>query len=162
MKKKQKGFTLLETLFAAFLIGLAVVSIVIASETFTTVNGTGIDVSTAEFLIEEIKGLMAPLPLVDPETATAAFGPETGESSISDYDDLDDFDSLTISPPIDISVAVISGFSGFTQQITVQNVNASNLEQVAADHGSDFVRVTVAISKNGQQITTASWIRASK
>ncbi len=57
MKQKNRtGFTLIESLFAAMLIGLVVAAIAVSSGAATMVNGVGIDLSTAEFLIEEIAG----------------------------------------------------------------------------------------------------------
>ena len=50
--------------------------------------------------------------------------------------------------------------AGFSQQITVENVSASNFEQVVGDHTTDFVRVTVRIFQNAREISSASWLRA--
>jgi hypothetical protein len=99
------------------------------------------------------------LPVVDPETELATFGPESGET-LADYDDLDDFNSATFTPPIDAERTTLNDFSSYSQQITVQNVNASNFEQVVANHSSNFVRVTVQVYLNSRQISSASWLRA--
>ena len=123
-------------------------------------NGAGVDLSTGEFLIEEIRELTAPLPVIDPETGVDTFGAEGGESAVADFDDVDDFDTQSFSPPVDLNGTSLAAFSAFTQQITVENVSATNLDQVVGDHTSDFIRVTVTILKNGRQISSASWIRA--
>ncbi len=153
------GFTLIEAMIASILIGIAIVALMTGSGAFTMANGAGIDLSTAEFLLEEIKGLTAPLPVVDPETETAVFGAESGEV-LADYDDLDDFDGATFSPPIDVSRQPLDNFSAFSQQVTVENVNASDFTAVVGDHGSDFVRVTTTILLNGGEISSTSCIRA--
>ena len=59
------GFTLLEVLFAAMLIGLAIVALAVGSGAFTLNNAAGLDLSTAEFLIEEIRELTAPVPVIE-------------------------------------------------------------------------------------------------
>ena len=156
--KSRSGFTLIEVLIAVLLVGLSITALVMASNSFTMANSAGADLSTAEFLIEQIRELTTLLPVVDPGTTTATFGAE--EASLADYDDVDDFDSATFSPPIDASRAPLGNFTGFSQQVTAQNVSASNFETVVADHTSPFVRITVNVRQNGQMITSASWLRA--
>jgi len=154
----KKAFTLIEVLIAAVLVGLAIASLLVANSSLTRLNGTGTNLSTAEFLIEQIKELTATLPVVDPESGTDLFGKE--ETMLAEYDDLDDFDGCTFSPPIDADRHVLSNFVGFSQSITVRNVNAANFEQVVPNHSSNFVRITVTVFLNSQKLIQNSWIRA--
>ena len=162
MKKRslRAGFTLVEVLIAAVLIGFAIAALLASNSAFTSANAGGINLSTAEFLIEEIRELTACLGVVDPESETDVWGPESDEASAADYDDLDDFDGVSFSPPIDVSCAQLSDFSAFSQQVTVENVFPGQFQTVVADHGSDFVRVTVTILLNDREIDSANWIRA--
>ncbi|MHC4552237.1 MAG: type IV pilus modification PilV family protein [Planctomycetota bacterium] len=137
-KYKQNGFTLIEALFASMLIGMVIVSLVAASGAFTMVNGVGIDLSTAEFLIEEIRE----------QTASMTFA------------EMEAYDGTTHNPPVDISGAAMAEFSAFTQAITVEYVEPDDLDDVAGS-STDFVRVTVTITKNSQPVNSASWIRAN-
>jgi prepilin-type N-terminal cleavage/methylation domain-containing protein len=152
------GFSLIEVLIAILLVGIAIVSLVAANSAFTKTNGAGTDLSTAEFLIEQIRELTTLLAVVDPQSGTATFGPE--EATLAGYDDLDDFSGANFSPPISTNRTILNAFSGFSQRITVENVSASNFEQVVAHHSSPFVRVTVKVFLNSNQISSASWIRA--
>ena len=158
-KKNRKGFSLIEVLIAILLVGLAIASLVGANSAFTQSNGAGTDLSTAEFLLEQVRELTALLPVVDPLTGASTFGPETGET-LTSYDDLDDFDTTVFSPPINAERNPLNDFAAYSQQITVENVNASDFEQVVSDHGSNFVRITVKISMNSTEISSASWLRA--
>ena len=153
------GFSLVEVLIAIILVGLAVAALVGANSAMTNANGAGTDLTTAEFLIGEIAELTALLPVVDPENGVSTFGPETGEG-LADYDDLDDFSGANFSPPINTQRAAINSAAGFSQQVTVENVSASNFEQVVSNHSSDFVRVTVRIFLNSRLISSESWLRA--
>lgn len=153
------GFSLIEVLIAIILVGLAVASLMAANGVFTQANGAGTDLSTAEFLIEQIKELTALLPVIDPESETSTFGPEGGET-LGTYDDLDDFDNASFSPPINSKRTALPEVGAFTQQVTVENVNASNFQQVVGDHTSNFVRVTVRVFLNSQEISSARWLRA--
>ena len=154
----KSGFSLIEALIAVILVGLAIASLVAANSSFTKANGAGADLSTAEFIVEQIRELTVLLPVIDPQTGTSAFGPE--EASLANYDDLDDFDSANFSPPISADREILNDFAAFSQQITVENVNAANFEQVVSDHSSHFVRVTVRVLLNSREISSGSWIRA--
>jgi len=140
------------------LVGLAIASLVASNNSFTQTNKAGTDLSTAEFLVEQIRELTALLPAIDPNTGTATFGPEAGET-LANYDDLDDFDGASFYPPISADREVLNHFAGFSQQITVENVSKANFEQVVSDHGSNFVRVTVKVLLNFREIGSADWIR---
>lgn len=156
--RSKNGFTLVEILVAVVLVGLAIASLVGASLSFTKANAAGINLTTAEFLIEQIKQLTDQLAVVDPQTTTAAFGPE--EAGLATYDDLDDFSGANFSPPINAARETLADFAGYTQQITVENVDAANFDQTVANHTSDFVKVTVTVSLNSTVISSTSWIRA--
>ncbi|HEX41519.1 MAG TPA: type II secretion system protein [Phycisphaerales bacterium] len=156
--RKTHGFTLVEILVAVALVGIAFVALIASNRAFTVANGQAIDISTAEFLAEQLRELTAALPVVDPQTTTSTFGPEEG--TLAGYDDLDDFDGAVISPPIDAGRVAMSELAAFTQRITVENVSGSDFTQVVGNHTTPFVRVTVDILMNGRTITSTRWIRA--
>lgn len=137
-----RGFSLIEVLIATILVGLSIAALVVANGSFTMANGAGTDLSTAEFLVEQIREL----------------------TTLTGYDDLHDLDGAgagtVFSPPIDASRAPLNDFGVFSQRVTVENVNPSDFGQVVDDHTSDFVRITVQVLQNGREITSASWIRA--
>ena len=160
--KYKSGFSLIEVLFAVMLVGLAIASLMAANGAFTKANGAGTDLSTAEFLIGQIRELSMLLPVVEPgtpESGVDVFGPESGETLVT-YDDLNDFDGMNFSPPISAERTSLNELSAFSQKIKVENVNASDFEQVEANHSSNFVRVTVHVYLNSREISSASWLRA--
>ncbi|AQT69568.1 Tfp pilus assembly protein PilV [Anaerohalosphaera lusitana] len=159
--KNRRAFSLLEVLIAVVIISLGMVSVLAASTAFTESNASGIELSTAEFLVEEVRELTTSLSVTDPNSDDDTFGPEYYESSVADYDDLDDFDGASFSPPIDIKRNALSNYAGYTQQVTVRNVSANDFSSVQYDHSTNFVRVTVNILLGGEQITSSSWIRAN-
>ena len=155
---KPHAFTLIEVLMAIVFITLAVIALVASNAAFTRGNAAGVELSNAEFLIEQIKELTLQLPVVDPQTRTNVFGAE--ETLISAYDDLDDFNLKSYSPPIASNRQLLSSLASYRQIIYVRNVNSSNFQQVVANHSSPVVRVTVDIYHKGKKINSASWIRA--
>jgi len=159
--RKRLGFTLIEVLISTLLIGLAISALLAANGSSTRINGAGVDMTTAEFLLEQIRELTAVLPVIDPEIGTDDFGPETGESDLAHYDDIDDFNSVApLCPPIDATRASLDAFDSFSQQISVENVSANDFSLSVDDHTSPFVRVTVSVRQNGIEVCNASWIRA--
>jgi len=155
---KRQAFTLAEVLVAVILIGLAIASLVASNISFTKANGAATNLSTAEFLLEQIKELTTTLPVIDPDTGAATFGAE--EATLAEYDDLDDFDGKMFSPPIKTDRTLLTDFTGFTQQVTVENVSPANFQQVVADGTSNFVRVSATVLLNAKPICSSSWIRA--
>ncbi|MBN2455592.1 MAG: type II secretion system protein [Sedimentisphaerales bacterium] len=133
-----KGFSLIEALIAVLLVGLAIASLMAANSALTKANAAGTELSTAEFLIEQIRELAA----------------------LSNYDDLHDFDGAEFAPPINSNGQPLNDFTAFSQQVTVENVSKSDFEQIVADHSSDFVRVTVRVIYSGRQISSTSWLHA--
>lgn len=157
---KRTGFTFAEVLIAIVLIGIAIASLVGANSAFSKSNGAAIELSTAEFLIEQIRELMVFLPVTDPQTGAEVFGPEDGEAAVAAYDDIDDFDDTVFSPPIDLQRQTLSELSGFSQRITVKNVSDADFSIVQPDLTTSFVKVTVGIIVNSRTVSTASWIHA--
>ncbi|MDD5459451.1 MAG: prepilin-type N-terminal cleavage/methylation domain-containing protein [Phycisphaerae bacterium] len=156
---RNKGFTFIEVMIAVFILGLAVIALVGANTAFTQVNGAGVDLATAEFLMLQIKEMTALVSVVDPQSGTTFWGPETGETSAALYDDLDDFDGRSFSPPINSQGIAMSEYGNFIQQVTVENVRTDNFSLTASHHSTPFVRVTVDILLNGETINSASWLR---
>lgn len=156
--RRPNGFSLVEILVATILVGLSITALVLASNSFTMANGAGADLSTAEFLVEQIRELTAMTPAADPDNPTH-FGQETSGEA---YNDVDDFDGAVFSPPISADMTVLNDFASFSQQVIVQKLNPSNLDEVVADTStSPFLKVTVTIIQNNKQISMASWIRAT-
>ena len=130
------GFTLAEILVAVVIIGIAIAALVGANGAFTQVNGAAVNLSTAEFLIEEIREL----------------------TTMSAYGDLADFNT-SFCPPVDVSGNALTDFGSFTQQVTVENVLPSSLETPVVDPDGDFIRITVVILQNTRPVSSTSWIR---
>lgn len=155
-KTTEGGFTLLECLLATLLVGIAVAALIAANGSFTRVNGAAAELSTAEFLIEQIKELTDMLPGTDPDFPNMTF------VASGDYDDVDDFQNRVFNPPITSDWQPLNEFSAYTQKISVVRVSESNFEQVVYDDNAAFIRVTVSVTLNGREISSASWIRARR
>jgi prepilin-type N-terminal cleavage/methylation domain-containing protein len=163
-----KGFSLIEVLIATVLVGFAIAALVAANGSFSMANVAGADLSTAEFLVEQIRELTAMFPVVDPAvppgTPVTVLGPEAGETGVTLYDDVDDFDGFDSAPlggPISAQGTPLTNLAAFSQQVRVQKLDPANFDQTEPEaYASNFVRITVSILQNGRPISSASWIRA--
>jgi prepilin-type N-terminal cleavage/methylation domain-containing protein len=145
--KGRKGFTLIEALIAMAILGFAITALLVASRSFSNANGAGLELSTAEFLIEQIREQTATVPVVDPVT------------HIGNYAELTAFNGKIYSPPHDSRGNDLLSYPGYSQRITVQNVSATDLH--TPDGSSKFYRITVEVHINNELISSASWIRAN-
>jgi len=94
--------------------------------------------STAEFLIDEANS----------RCVSMAYG------------DLPAF-AGTYSPPQDVSGNPLTDFSTFSQQVTIEYVSESDFTVIVNPGPTDFTRITVTILMNGNEISSANWIRAN-
>ncbi len=165
-RSARRAFTLIETAMAVVIIGVGVVAMVDAQQAFMKSNAWSSQAATATFLANEIREYTRHLPRHDPVTGLEVdgstllgWGPEEGEVTHSDYDDVDDFDGVLFgaggdfSGPINAAGASIprldadgnpvviedevQPMSGWSQQVTVEKVNPFDLAEVLDDNAMD-------------------------
>jgi hypothetical protein len=96
---------------------------------------------------------------------TATFGPETGESigNRTLFDDVDDYSNWTSTPPKDRSGTVITGFTGWTQSVTVAWADPATLATTTSTN-TGLKKITVSISRSSTTVAqivcyrSAAWI----
>lgn len=103
------GFTLIETSLATLIIGIGVVAMVDAQTAFLVSNQWSSHAASATFLANEVRELTRNLPKHDPvnglfiaeddegNEALFGWGPDAGETTVDDFDDIDDFDGMSFS-----------------------------------------------------------------
>ena len=98
------GFTLMETSLATVIIGVGVLAIIEAQQSFLRANAWSTHASTATYLASELREMSRNFPrhdrftggiyFTDPSDTSSlnGWGPESGEVNTIDLDDLDDLD----------------------------------------------------------------------
>jgi hypothetical protein len=94
------GFTLLEAALATVIIGVGVLALLEAHQSFLRANSWSTRAAEGTYLANEIREYMRGLPRHDPVTGLYldsadtlhGWGPDTGEVVLADFDDVDDFD----------------------------------------------------------------------
>ena len=101
-RRTVRGFTLIETSLATVIVGVGVLAMIEAQQAFMKANNWSTQAATATYLANEIREMTRSMPRHDSVTGLyfdeggnlQGWGPEDGEVSINDFDDLDDFDGL--------------------------------------------------------------------
>jgi type II secretory pathway pseudopilin PulG len=135
------GFTLIEAALATVIIGVGVVAAMQAFGAGTRLNKSAAHMTSAMLLANNIQEVTATLPFHDPIFGRSTFGPESGEN-LAAYNDLDDFENTTFSPPIDTSRQSISGMSQYSQQVTILPVYANKLNSNADESSLEIPKST--------------------
>ncbi len=154
----RSGFTLIEALIASAIVGLGLVSLLMASKSGTQVNAGAREITHAINIGQEVREWTLKLPFADPETPDNPPGPDGSEDPQTFVDDLDDLASVTYSPPRDGTGQALSDMTGWSQQITLSWRNPDNLSQAVADGASEIIYVEVVVSCGGKSVLTTGWL----
>lgn len=169
-----RGFTLIETALATIIVGVGVLALVESQQAFIKANAWSTHSATATYLANELREMTRRMPRHDSVTGLysqtvngtatlVGWGPEAGETSVEDFDDVDDFDGMRLRwtgtdgitdndlpGPIDAFGQVIPQINsdgtaaldangepmplqGWTQEISVVKVDPANYSQTMAD-----------------------------
>jgi Tfp pilus assembly protein PilV len=173
--RRTRGFTLIEASLATAIIGLGVLSMMELFAACTRQNGAAANLTTAMMLAENIQETMAGLSFSDPAYGKTYFGAEPGQT-LGSFDDVDDFDRQTFTPPIDSTRAKITALSNYSQVVSVWPVWPNQLSANSDPAAPNFLqtnytgaaRVNVRIlSKRGgvgtaTEVYRTSWIRVAE
>ncbi|MBI1338429.1 MAG: hypothetical protein GC164_15915 [Phycisphaera sp.] len=177
--RRARGFTLIEAALTTVIIGTGVLAIVAAQQAYTRKNDWAQRSGTAMLLANEIREMTLPLPIHDPITGSANLGPETNETGgatvtdpellgqyAANFDDLDDFagvqdtggewSGITFDPPINALAQTVSGMTGWSQHVKVENVLPTNISSTYTQPlgSTDLYRVTVEVYYQSPQDAT--------
>ncbi|MGE3109539.1 MAG: prepilin-type N-terminal cleavage/methylation domain-containing protein [Phycisphaerales bacterium] len=105
---RRRGFTLLETALTTVIIGVGVLALLESQQAFMRSNNWSTHSATGTYLANEIRELTRRLKRHDPVTGlwlqvqggtstVHGWGPDSGETVVTDFDDVDDFDGITFS-----------------------------------------------------------------
>jgi type II secretory pathway pseudopilin PulG len=128
----RSGFTLIEAALVTTIISFGVLAMLQLLAVGTVSNNDGAEMSTAINLAKSVREMMIGMSIADPQTPTH-WGSEAGEN-LATYDDIDDFDGKTYSPPIDARRISIAALPDWSQTIP----RADRRSQSADHHGPQW------------------------
>src|SRR5213079_2572172 len=112
-RRNRRGFTLIEAAIVTVLVGVGVVSIIELLAVGSNANRISQNTVSAVNLASSIHELSLALAYTDPQSP-GHWGVENGEA-LATYDDIDDLDGQSFSPPIDARRQTISNLTNWTQ-----------------------------------------------
>ena len=119
---RARGFTLPEASLAVLIVGIGFLAVMELFSACTMENQRSSQYTTAQLLCMNVQEMTANLAFKDPFYAATTWGAEAGET-ITNFNDLDDFDGQTFNPPRDSTRAVIPELAKYTQLVTVMPVD---------------------------------------
>jgi len=153
----RRGFTLIESALVTTIISVGVLAMLQLLATGTSNNQDSTDLTTATNLARNIRELTLGLSFSDP-TTPSHWGPESGEA-LAGFDDLDDLDGQSFSPPIDARRQSLANMSAWRQTIAVDTVDPDLLTAAVPKGSAPANRITVTIRHHERVVCTTSWVR---
>ena len=128
----------------------------------TMANIDASKLTTASHLAGNVREMMLDVRFKE-SPSTSTWGAEPDETAVAHYDDVDDFDGKTFSPPLDVRREPLLNYTGWSQSIQIDSVDE---DVVTTTRGKDNVtrpmcRVVVRVSHHSALVHEASWLVAN-
>ncbi len=157
-RAKRNGIALWETVMSTFLVGMVLVTATATSGASLRMQTKAAERAKAGYLAYALIGEMLELSYMQPGQTSSPIGLDTGESSTSraNYNDVDDYNGWTDSPPQNKDGTVLPDLTGWSRQVVVEWVSPSTLTQASPGSSSEtgMKRLTVTVQHNGTTILT--------
>ena len=150
--RDRRAFTLVELILIIVVAGIAIPPLALvfyegvqkSSDTYLISTSSQL----AQSLMEEIKARKwdENTPAEGGKSASYSTPGADPSETRPTYDDIDDYDGISNSPPRDALDQPLPEFSGYTRSVEVEYVDCSGVVFVAAGGTSDHKRVTVTVS----------------
>jgi prepilin-type N-terminal cleavage/methylation domain-containing protein len=155
----RSGFSLIEVAISSILVGSIMVAALSTVGAVLRFRSSTSDSVRAALLATDLLAEIQNQPYSDPNQ-TPGFGKESGETARAQFDDVDDYDSWTETPPKNRVGTNLTGFTGWTRSVTVVRAQRNSpMTNAGTDEGLKRIRITV--SKNGVALQTIDALDAS-
>lgn len=153
----RRGFSLLEVLLSSALVGSAMTAAVYASSTAARAVRIQDENKIAHALLSELASEILTMPFVD-QNGKDALGPDSGEAKRADFDDVDDYDGLSESPPVFRDGIEIPHTRGWSRKAAV---SVPSVKQVATGRMKDNCKViTLTVTAPSGEQHEVTFVRA--
>ena len=134
---------MIEATGATLMVALVLVASLRASQVTVFAQRRAAESAQAAWLGKALLAEITQLAYQSP-TAPVLFGPESGETSRSLYNDVDDYNGYSDSPLQNKDGTLLPNLTGWQRKVTVQWVSPTNVTQTSAtESGAKLVTVTV-------------------
>jgi len=145
-KHRSSGFTLVEVAVSAIVVSVMMVAALRAVSASRTAHAGAERRATARLLADDLMGQIGRVAYTEPGATTLILGPEVGEllAGKAAFDDIDDFNGWTESPPTDVAGASLSRFTNWSRTVTVAWVGLAS-PSVSSVTETGAKRITVIV-----------------
>lgn len=154
----RRGFTLVEAALCTLMAsGLLVGSLTLVASRAKASKAAAERVQ-AQGLARALMAEITAMYFVEPDEPSDTFGPSTLERSTgrSIYDDVDDYDEYSDSPPVGRDGVALDGADGFARSVQVFNITDAGTRSVT---NTGIKLILVQVSRNGAPLAELSTIR---
>ena len=151
------GVTLIEAVLSIFIVSIMFVAVINTVGAMARSRQIQATQSSGPALGRQLMGEILQSQYVEPDEE-AIFGPEASEAGNSreNFDDVDDYNNWSASPPQAKDGTDIPGLTGWQRSVTVQYAHPDNItDTVGSDQGLKRITVTVTDLRGAQTTLVA-------
>jgi hypothetical protein len=146
-------------------VSMAVVSSMLAASLYAAAASRATllrwhDRAVATELADDLLGTVAAFPYSSPSGSILGIELDDVLGNKTTYDDVDDFDAWTESPPQDANGAPLAGFSGWSRSVRVRWVVATAPDTSSASE-SGVKEIVVIVKKGGVELARRTALRTN-
>ena len=151
------AFTLIELLITIVLVGIVLLALIMSFHESLKSLERQKDLLSASLLSEDLMNEIRSKQYANPQYSTN-FGRETGETNRIRFNDVDDYDNWSETPPKTMEGSNLPNCAGFTRRVIVVNVPATNFNSPPLPdyYTNDFKRITVVVSNAAFAVSNMS------
>jgi len=152
---QRPGFSYVEAVISVVILGTAVTAGLSMFGSYAHGVAFTFESAIARGLAAELISEITAREYQDPG-ASPVFGPDSGEIARADFDDVDDYDGWSESPPAVADGTPLDGpnFVGFSREVVVSSVDDNTMTTDVTDGASNSKRIVVTVSRNGKPYTS--------
>ena len=152
MRRRRAGFTLVEAVVCVVIVSVMFVAVMntVGAARMTQYKTSGY--SRGSLLAQELMAEILRQDYDEPDDPPG-FGPEWPETGASraSWDDVDDYNGWSASPPRDKDDTPVTGLAGWTRQVVVVWIDPNDLGLTSGTE-TDAKLITVTVSHNGVEM----------
>ena len=160
----KNAFTLIEAVTSTLIVGILLSAALTAASSSAVMQYHASDRARGRFLAEALMSEILSQQYIDPGSSPA-FGPEGGEAtspaSRTNFDDVDDYNNWSESPPQNKDGTVIANFTGWTRTVSVCWVAPGDLATPVITSDTNVKRITVTVLHNRVPVVTSVAIKSN-
>lgn len=162
-RNDRPAFTLVEVIVSGLVLALLAGGTISALSATAKVQQFNADRTRARFLADDLSVEISKLAYVEETSYGGTLGPESGETNGANrelFDDVDDYNALTESPPKSRDGKDLTGLAGWTRQTRVAWVSTADAATASASE-TYLKKITVTVSRKGKPLATAVTLRSA-